>query len=814
VPRKLYVGSKAGWTGTTTVDLGTVASGAGGTFQASTYVHNPRNKTLTYSLSSQLKNGVAGSYGITVNAVTGAISVPTSLTATETDDTYSLVIDMAEGGSAITTLTLSGGGSGKAWTFGHAFKQGDVPSGYYIAASGPDSFQADIRNRWPDGSVKFAVLSGVGGTSAQLFVTTTVPDSGEVSLLSSPANVVFTGGVTGTATCPFNETAAAFGDSPASHTNGLVRKFSGPVMTERHYYVKTADAHVRVWFYVRSYVGGAIEVETVVENGWLNVTGPTAKSYSVAVNVGSSGNPRYSDSLTHYHHSRWSRVDWVGTAPNITPSHNVTYLKASKLVPNYSVTIHENFYSNVWDDNTARYTRTSYALGSHAPPPYEQKPLRNVMGGGGYDGQIGLMPEWDAAYIASGDGRAWHIAETASRANGGYSIHYRDETNGLPLHVTAAGFAADRTLYGDQIKDNSTSGSVTPTETGGFAYVGVSDGVPTEWVTTHHPSIGFLQYLTSGRWYHLEELAFVSGVLSVHLNPVQFDPWSGNNDGRYSRRNSIGGMWVTRLASRATAWAIRAHAQLATIAPTTTASGTALKTAAETVLRDNVRERLWYGTESACANTLGITSSWGLNGGDFDGPLNEQAWMHHFVSAAAAYAWDLKPFSLLATAAADNLDVDALAAYTAKWSVGVAGTVATNGMNWRNLGWYSLPLVPALRSNPDTDPWVYFSNFNALAAYIPFVPWSPSAPLQSPDDTVIGGLIYSTTGATNNAPQAVFSQFYQSYVANAMPSLAYANAQGRSGAASAYARVYASSNLIAEFASSSGFQKRPVFAIT
>jgi hypothetical protein len=58
------------------------------------------------------------------------------------------------------TLTSRASSGLHAWTIGHPFRQGDVPRGTLLVADG-DEFQSDVRNRWPDGSVKFVVLSGL-----------------------------------------------------------------------------------------------------------------------------------------------------------------------------------------------------------------------------------------------------------------------------------------------------------------------------------------------------------------------------------------------------------------------------------------------------------------------------------------------------------------------------------------------------------------------------------------------------------------------------------------------------------------------------
>jgi len=58
------------------------------------------------------------------------------------------------------TLTSRAADGLHAWTFGQAFRMGHVPSGSTVTADdGP--IQVDVRNRWPDGSLKFAVLSGI-----------------------------------------------------------------------------------------------------------------------------------------------------------------------------------------------------------------------------------------------------------------------------------------------------------------------------------------------------------------------------------------------------------------------------------------------------------------------------------------------------------------------------------------------------------------------------------------------------------------------------------------------------------------------------
>ena len=70
------------------------------------------------------------------------------------------------------------------------------------------------------------------------------------------------------------------------------------------------------------------------------------KDYTVSVRVG--GAVRYSAPIGHFHHSRWSRVDWVGSDPQVRPSHNAAYLRSTKLVPNYGYTSPVLLRSAAW----------------------------------------------------------------------------------------------------------------------------------------------------------------------------------------------------------------------------------------------------------------------------------------------------------------------------------------------------------------------------------------------------------------------------------------------------------------------------------
>lgn len=458
--------------------------------------------------------------GLSLDTATGVISgTPT------TAQTKNVAFDAISAASLDVTLTLTGGGSGKAWTFGHAFKQGDVPSGNYITATGPSSFQAEVRNTWADGSVKYAVLSGVGGTSAVLSGTSTAPSGSNVAEPSTTATVQFSS----PATTVSLATARTNGSMSWSKTTAhKVREILGPVMSEFHYYSPVSgDNHLAVWWFVRAYSNGSVEVETVVENGWLNVASSTSKSYTVTVVV--DGTTRYGPTaLTHLHHTRWQRTDWVGTDPAVTPSHDSAYLRSTYLVPNYT---------------TAYGAPSSATLNAlvQTAEPFAQAAFPSSMGAAGGGGCI--LNNWEALYVTSADARAYRSTIANSQAAGRYGIHYRDETTGNPP------LYASYTTYGYDGSGISDCGSVLTTfPTGGTA--------PPNYAKSHARPMGYLAYLLTGRHSFREQVEFQAQVSNFATN------YTSTFEGvRYPHVAS--GAFTTRGA----AWAIRSFAAAVVCVP-------------------------------------------------------------------------------------------------------------------------------------------------------------------------------------------------------------------------------------------------------
>jgi len=442
---------------------------------------------------------------------------------------------VATGGLPALFLTSSAASGTYPWTFGQAFRKGDVPSGSYLTAD-VGNFQAEVRNRWSDGSLKFAVLSGISSftsgqpSTVQLSTTSSGPSGGSVPEPTSlDVSVAFSGGVSGT--CTLQSLLGVAKESWGSKaTGGRVRSIPGAVMSEFHYYVPTSDPHVAVWFHVRRYANGATEVETIVENGWLNVASPGQKDYSVTVRVG--GAAVYGPAtLPHLHHTRWSRVDWIGVDPRITPRHDGAYLKASKLVPNYG-------------DFGLPSDATLDALVQSATP-FAQAAWPGAMGAAGGGGC--LLNNWDALYVTSGDARAYRAVIANSQAAGRYGIHYRDETTGRP-----PAYASYMTMgYGASpgISDCGSTLSQFPANGG---------TTPPNYAKSHARPFGYLPYLLTGRHSFREQVEFQAQVSNFSTN------YTATFEGQRVPMATSGAF-----TSRGLAWAIRSFAAAIVCVPDT-----------------------------------------------------------------------------------------------------------------------------------------------------------------------------------------------------------------------------------------------------
>src|SRR6185503_12665251 len=206
---------------------------------------------------------------------------------------------LALGASALSAQTtpIATVGLTTGWaTFGQAVPRGMAPSALKV---GTLATQTDIKSRWADGSIKFAL------------VTANVPASGSFPITAAAALTI--GGVVYVATLPSTPSTDLWMSGPLAYEGrSVVTPAAG-----------TAHPFLRVNFDTRIYSDGKGRVDVSVENV-LDKTGATTVTYDVSIVV--NGLTVYTKAaVQHYYLTRWRKTFAIGgtalsqITPDFTP---------------------------------------------------------------------------------------------------------------------------------------------------------------------------------------------------------------------------------------------------------------------------------------------------------------------------------------------------------------------------------------------------------------------------------------------------------------------------------------------------------------
>jgi hypothetical protein len=660
---------------------------------------------------------------------------------------FARALASAKGGAGITALRLHCSSTRVLAPFAcvQAFAPGEIPAGSDVVAT-LGTFQSLVRNRWPDGSVKLALLAGRADLSANVersiaLNAGTAPVGApltEADLLASGISATLTFAPFGSvALGPLIGVASVYGGGQWSP--GRVREcYVGAQSSSWLYQAPIgADAHLRAWFEVRLWAEGAVEVLAWIENGWLRVAGAGSRSGTASLSV--AGTTRFDAALSLPHHTRAvlasgaTQTHWLDSTPPVRVRHDMQHLQRTGLVPAYRARTPAS-------SPLLSRLATSYA-------PLARNDFPDAMGSAGYHPSIGLLPEWDVACLSSdADPRALTAVYANACSAGRFGLHYRDETTLQPLRFSQ---------YPNLVltEANSGVGSVGSSSTN--TYTGATTGTaPPGWANSHHPSIGYLAYLLSGRRYFLEQLQFAASLGFLKQTDVVRDFDAG------LLRTDTGAN-----TTRGAAWALRTLAQAACATPDDDAPlrGEYLASVEANVRYYHQRNIAQPGhPQGVCVPYSDYTSG--------DGVYQHASWMEDFLTASFGQLIDLRlPLTGNANALLDEFFVWKCASILGRF--GEQG-VATD-YNYRDAAQYNLAVARS-----DTPDW------NGGAG-----PWYADW----------GAIYAATTGGANlPASGSTLRNGYfpdpTSYWGNLQPALAYAVTHEVPGALAAYTRMTSASN--------------------
>lgn len=593
---------------------------------------------------------------------------------------------------------------------GQAFRKGDVPAGTELRLT-ESTGRVVVKRRWNDGSVKHAVI--VGRTD----LTANTPKS--IGILAGTP----TTGINLTATDIQGAAPAAFvqcGSIGTVNLSGLLSApfrtwISTPEMVECHYRSAVGnDPNLVVWFHVRLWAGGRVWVRAIVENGYLNQS-PGTKSFTATVAIGGS-NVVNAQAITQYQFTRWTAEGWIGGDPAITPSHNVAYLISTRLVPNY------------WKRSPSLATLSALRQ-TYAPMQLSPQPV--AMSGTGFGYFMGVLPNWSALYVTSGDVRAYRATITASSAFNTYSVCRRDS-------------GTNRVLRPSQHPTTTFLG----VGAGGQFSIGNAAG---EWENAHLPNEGYVAYLCTGDYWHYETMAF--NASACYLS-VSSSAGSGVNRVLYAQ-------------TRATGWMLNVLGHFCAIAPTEgeAASDTAVVTDYQALLASNATA-FYNASQLPGQNQLGTPYQYGL--GEWAGVGSVAPWMNDFWVAANGQISNMDPLTNLTS-------LNGLRDYMYRWVVGRLGPTGADNYHFSRAGnQYGIVIA----SSDTSDETQFFDSWGQV--------WAATFGGANAETTnTLQG-----AGGSGDPAEAATNQRW----GPVLTAMAYAVEHNATGAAAAWARFTGASN--------------------
>ena len=575
-----------------------VALSASGIPSGTTVSFNPSTISAPGAGTSNMTMSVAantatGTYPITVTAAGGGLSENTTVTLTVTPSGGGV-------GNGITVSDLSGyGQSNRPISIGRFFREGDIPQfAQAVVGNTPLLTQCDVKNRWPDGSLKFAIIS---------FVLPSVSTGGTAVVFQNQA----TGNNTGylqmgdmlDSSYDFDATMYLSGTvSPSISARSMLQNGSfrywlqGPIVTA----VVVEDRNGRsndvntdglagnplhpifeAWFYPQ---GKKVEVGLTLENVWSSSAPSNSarnQTFGLTLTTGSAApTTRLTQpTFTEWAFSRWRRAFWIDSDPlPVQFNWNPQYLVTTGAYPTYDINYLPNSsvvnaeyatYSNIASNYPGRMTIAGFDDPNHGGiVNYDQ--AINAAGDAPNGSWIGLFPTWDIDYLLTGDPRLqkqmtdnadlagrfpmWFREADHNAGSGGYFDYPHSGTVDPYGHTVSINARQQVTLAlfdwhpgcTGEAPDNINAGA--PLSYGGWPALDAS----------HLPDFGYVPYTLTGKYYYLEQEEMEAGYVA------------GFRTGCYGLANNYwrqGYLGMLELLLRDQAWAMRTLAYGSALVP-------------------------------------------------------------------------------------------------------------------------------------------------------------------------------------------------------------------------------------------------------
>lgn len=605
-------------------------------------------------------------------------------------------------GDDITISDASGSGqTNRAISISRAFVEGEIVDFAQASVAGTAVLtQCDVKNRWPDASLKFAIVS---------FVIPSIPANGSVvvsfsnqtsgnntgflaqsDLLGGTYNfdgkIQLTGAASHSISARAILTAAGSCQDPGSDPDGgkfeCTYWLKGPIVTAviledraaRSFDVNTDGASgnplhpiFEAWFYPQ---GGLVQLGYTMENSWASSTSSNSardQTYSVVLTGGNSTPAtEYTNvSFTHITRSRWHRSFCIqgagaGSAytcgPTVHVNQNWAYLAGTKFTPHWDPNL--IIAASKISSEVAGFASTNQTLGGNADGAgFYPGPNQGGMNATGAAEYHGPLTTWDIMTLMSQDPTMLPVTLGNADLGNAVPYFYREadsnaghgqtfDNSGIPANVQTEGRivsinARTQVSLLDATAQNCNNNY--PADWINFGAGGQDAGVwgTDQLDTSHWPNLAYTAYLMTGQYAYYEE-QLMQSAYAIGASPgarACIQP-TGNS----ALRMGPAGYWYVD-QERGTDWMARENFLGAFIA----VDGSPEKAYLEDKLRANIA--VWEGIHQI-ANDLGSPYSTAWSYGNTARIVNLSAagtplgaWTHGPAIGPSGYGADY-PFCL------------------------------------------------------------------------------------------------------------------------------------------------------------------------
>lgn len=392
-------------------------------------------------------------------------------------------------------------------TFGLALPQGAATAGVKV---GTLSTQTDVKTRWSDGSIKFAIVSAAIPSTGS-YAITAGPASGTAFTPTWPsASVRFTiGDTTYVADLP------VFSGSDCWLTGQIVRECRAIVAPLTH-------PLLQVVYDVRSYANGAHRLDVTVQNV-KDTAGGGSVAYDVAI-VANGATVYQRAAVTQPYFTRWRKAFAVGGLVESSSVPDLAPFVASKFLPSFLSSVTNQVYGDL---SEPRFDILGFG------------DMSQDMTGPGGRPEIGFYPYWTVQYLAhrSPSQRAYMLR--SADLSGSWSGHITEPDGKTLISLdTYPNFWFDWRSVG---RPN-----------GAHSYAGMTNQME----NAHLSSLTYVPYLLTGDRYYLDQLKLWANFAMI---------WTWPDNTSWPREGSKGILIGNQI--RGIAWGLRALAEAAAAVP-------------------------------------------------------------------------------------------------------------------------------------------------------------------------------------------------------------------------------------------------------